>query len=56
MRLVQGIRAGVGGWLISASFVLDYAGVEIAKHNDVGVGLTMLLGALGWGFSEWRLY
>ena len=46
------ILAIVGGWLIAAPFLLGYAGTAVAKNNDVGVGVVMVLGALIWGFSE----
>jgi hypothetical protein len=34
--------------------MLGYAETSPAMHNDVGVGVAILLGALFWGFSEWR--
>jgi hypothetical protein len=34
--------------------LLGYAGTEIAKTNDIGVGAIMVVGALIWGFSELR--
>ena len=52
MKYIPWILAAIGGWLIAAPFLLSYAGTEIAKHNDVGVGLVMVLGALIWGFPN----
>jgi len=48
-KYVPWILAVVGGWLVAAPFVLNYASTEVAKHNDVGVGLVILLGSLVWG-------
>lgn len=44
----------MGSWLIAAPFLLGYASTEVAKNNDVGIGVVMVLGALIWGFSELR--
>ena len=35
---------------------LGYAMTEPAMHNDVAVGVVILLGSLVWGFSELRRY
>ncbi|MFO0698253.1 MAG: hypothetical protein U0236_03410 [Nitrospira sp.] len=54
MKYLPWILAAVGSWLIAAPFLLGYASTEIAKNNDVSVGMLMVLGALIWGFSELR--
>lgn len=54
MKYLPWILAVVGSWLIAAPFLLGYAGTEIAKNNDIGVGVIMVVGALIWGFSELR--
>jgi len=54
VKYLPWILAIVGGWLIAAPFLLDYAGTEAAKNNDVGVGMLMVLGALVWGFRGLR--
>lgn len=54
MKYLPWILAVVGSWLIAAPFLLGYAGTEIAKHNDVGVGVVIVFGALIGGFSELR--
>jgi SPW repeat-containing protein len=54
MKYMPWILAVIASWLIAAPFLLGYAETEPAMHNDVGVGVVMLLGALAWGFSEWR--
>jgi hypothetical protein len=56
MKYLPWILAIVGGWLIAAPFLLDYAGTEAAKNNDVGVGVVMILGALAWGFFSLRYH
>ncbi|MBA5866814.1 MAG: hypothetical protein GDA67_09005 [Nitrospira sp. CR1.3] len=54
MKYLPWTLAVVAIWLIAAPFVLGYANTEPAMHNDVGVGVAILLGALIWGFSELR--
>lgn len=54
MKYLPWILAVIAIWLIAAPFILVYANMEPAMHNDVGVGLVILLGALFWGFSELR--
>ncbi|OQW35875.1 MAG: hypothetical protein A4E19_15570 [Nitrospira sp. SG-bin1] len=54
MKYLPWILAVVGSWLIAAPFLLDYASADVAKNNDVGVGVIMVLGALIWGFSQLR--
>ncbi len=54
MKYLPWILAVVGSWLIAAPFLLGYASTVVAKNNDVGVGVVMVLGALIWGFSELR--
>ena len=54
MKYLLWILAAVGSWLIAAPFLLGYASTAIAKNNDASVGVVMVLGALIWGFSEWR--
>lgn len=54
MKYLPWILAVVGSWLVAAPFLLGYASTEVAKNNDVGVGVIMVLGALIWGFSELR--
>lgn len=54
MKYLPWILAIVAIWLIAAPFVLGYANTEPALHNDVGVGVAILLGALFWGLSELR--
>jgi len=54
MKYLPWILAVVGSWLIAAPFLLGYASTEVAKNNDVGVGVVMVLGALIWGFSGLR--
>lgn len=54
MKYLPWILALIAIWLIAAPFVLGYAQTEPAMHNDVGVGVVMLLGALIWGWSELR--
>jgi hypothetical protein len=54
MKYMPWLLALIAIWLIAAPFLLGYANTEVAMHNDVGVGVVMLLGALAWGFSEWR--
>jgi hypothetical protein len=54
MKYLPWLLAVVAIWLIAAPFMLGYAETSPAMHNDVGVGVAMLLGALFWGFSEWR--
>ena len=46
------LLVGIGSWLIAAPFVLGYTQIQSAMHNDVGIGVLMLIGALIWGFSE----
>lgn len=52
MKYLPWIMAVVGSWLIAAPYLLGYTGTEVAKNNDVVVGVIMVLGALIWGFSE----
>jgi hypothetical protein len=54
MKYMPWILAVIAIWLIAAPFLLGYAQTEPAMHNDVGVGVVMLLGSLIWGFSELR--
>lgn len=54
MKFLPWILAAVGSWLIVAPFLRGYASTEVAKNNDVGVGVIMVLGALIWRFSELR--
>ena len=54
MKFLPWILAAVGSWLIVAPFLLGYASREVAKNNDVGVGVITVLGALIWRFSELR--
>ena len=54
MKYLPWILAIIAAWLIAAPFVLGYANTEPAMHNDVGVGVVILLAALFWGFSEIR--
>ena len=54
MKFIPWILAIMAGWLIAAPVVLGYANTEIAMKNDVGVGMIMLIGAIFWGFSEFR--
>lgn len=54
MKYMPWVLVVIGAWLIAAPFLLSYAGTEVAKHNDIGVGLVMVIGALIiWGFSKW---
>lgn len=54
MKYLPWILAIIAVWLIAAPFVLGYASTEPAMHNDVGVGVVILLSVLFWGFSEMR--
>lgn len=56
MKYLPWILAVIAIWLIAAPFVLGYAMTEPAMHNDVAVGVVILLGSLVWGFSELRRY
>jgi len=56
MKYLPWILAIVAIWLIAAPFVLGYANTEPAMHNDVGVGVAILLGALFWGLSGIRTH
>ena len=53
MKYLPWILAILGSWLIAAPFVLDYATTEVAKRNDVSIGLAMLFGTCVWRFLEW---
>jgi hypothetical protein len=52
MKYLPLILAIIASWLIAAPFVLGYENTDVAIHNDVGVGVVLLVGALFWGFSE----
>ncbi len=54
MRYLPWILAVVAIWLIAAPFLLGYVDTGPAMQNDIGVGAVMLLGALIWGYGEWR--
>ncbi|CAI4030815.1 hypothetical protein DNFV4_01245 [Nitrospira tepida] len=54
MKYLPWILAVVAVWLIAAPFLLGYAETGPAMQNDIAVGVVMLLGALIWGYGEWR--
>lgn len=54
MRYLPWALALVAIWLIGAPFLLGYAETERAMQNDVGIGSLMLMGALVWGYWEFR--
>jgi hypothetical protein len=54
MKYLPWILAIIAVWLMTAPSVLGYAKTEPAMHNDVGVGVVLLLASFLWGLSELR--
>jgi hypothetical protein len=54
MKYYPWMLAALGGWLISAPFLLGYTETSHALKNDVAVGALILVGAAFWGFVELR--